>query len=94
MVLGFGTALVAVLFALVLNNLLLDQTSMERIVIQEEMILQADEGLYFILPMNPELKLELPEELLEDVVFGNPYAVDYAYNRLTKKGHVVRVKVT
>lgn len=94
MVLGFGIALAAVLFVLGLNNLFLDQKAMEHIVIEEEMILQADGALYFILPTNPELKLEMPEELLEGVVYGNPYAVGYAYNKVTKKGHVVRMKVT
>lgn len=93
-VFGFGIALAAVLLLIGANNWLFDQRQMELVVIEEDMVLQKEEGLYFILPSNPELKLELPEELLEEVIYGNPYAITYSYNKLSKKGYVQRLKVT
>lgn len=93
-VFGFGIAIVVILLLVCVNNWLFDQTQMEQVVVTEEMILQKEEGLYFILSTNPELKLELPEELLEEIIYGNPYAVTYSYNVLSKKGYVQRMKVT
>lgn len=93
-VLGFSVVLVVVILAAGLNNWLFDQRVMERLVIEEDMILETEGKTYFVLPDQPQLELEIPATLLEEVIYGNPSAVSYSYNKLTKKGHVVRMKVT
>lgn len=93
-VFGFGIALAVVLLLAGLNNLIWDRHESELVTLQEEMIVEKEGVLYFISEENSELQLEMPRDLLKDVVYGNPHKVTYSYNVLMKKGHVLELKVT